>query len=172
MSQPTPDKISLTPAAQRIIDTIPGRALDRPLRCLDGASILALSLWSLIRWERRVGLRALEDTGVDLNELNHELDSFLSQKARDHARLVLMGLRDPDPCSETCQTGHPPTEELLRPLLEQAESEARILGHTYVGSEHLLLAIIRTADGKLPSEIAGRLPAYEDAKDAILVLLA
>ena len=37
-------------------------------------------------------------------------------------------------------------EELAEPLLQRAELEAKELGHGWMGSEHLVLAIIKVAD--------------------------
>jgi len=59
----------------------------------------------------------------------------------------------------------------LEPLLQRAELEARELGHNYVGSEHLVLAIVGTADPSLSALVKQHGVHYEAVKEAILRIL-
>jgi len=161
----------ITDSAQRILKQIPSRASDRGLHVVDYSSIVQLALWSLLLWERKVGRVALERSGVDPFELARGLDRLLTEKAREHpvaydqrrGRLVLD------------KTGEPyepwDFHALVEPLLQQAEHEALELGHSYVGSEHLVLAIVRIADPLLSALLQQHGIVHEVVKEAVLGLL-
>ena len=55
----------ITDEARHILEQIPSRAADRGLHVVDGTSIVMLALWSVLLWERKVGLVAPEQSGVD-----------------------------------------------------------------------------------------------------------
>lgn len=48
--------------------------------------------------------------------------------------------------SRETRWGLPPTPRTIG-ILQLAEDEARRLGHGYIGTEHILLAIVREGDG-------------------------
>ena len=77
-----------------------------------------------------VGAIALEQLGVDL------------EKARDR---VLEATKDGPQSGIT--TGSPPFTPRCKKCLELALREALQLGHNYIGTEHMLLGIIREGDG-------------------------
>jgi len=161
--------LPLTDSAQHIVDQIPTRARDRGLFFLDSASIVALTLWSLIRWERKVALAVLEGMGVDMSRLTSQLDSFLDQMARENPT---PGAEDaPSPSGRGGPMIYFDMEPLLDAFLGQASLEASQLGHSYVGSEHLLLAIISATDGEPSLPLKDHLPSHESAKEAILEFL-
>jgi hypothetical protein len=56
---------------------------------------------------------------------------------------------------------------LLEPLLAAAEHQSLALGHNYVGSEHLLLAIIQRACPRLRDVLNRHGLTPERAKEAI-----
>ena len=60
---------------------------------------------------------------------------------------------------------------LLEPLLQQAEHEARELGHNYVGSEHLVLAISASATPPLADLLQEYGVSRQRVKEAVLNLL-
>src|SRR5262249_12847121 len=139
----------ITDSAQRILKQIPSRASDRGLHVVDGVSIVMLALWSVLLWERKVGLIALERSGADRFDLVRGLERLLEEKAAEHPvaydtqRGVLVLVK-----TGLLYDGSD-FEALLDPLLRQAEHEANELGHNYVGSEHLVLAIVHRADPTL-----------------------
>jgi hypothetical protein len=69
-----------TDSLQRILTQIPHRAIDRGLgvRVADDASIVMLALWSVLLWESKVGLVAVEQSGVDRFNLVRDLDRLKS----------------------------------------------------------------------------------------------
>jgi ATP-dependent Clp protease ATP-binding subunit ClpA len=62
-------------------------------------------------------------------------------------------------------------DALLEPLLQQAEHEALELGHGYVGSEHLLLAVLRLADPALAGLLRRHSVDHARAREAVLAVL-
>ena len=121
----------------------------------DHASIVMLALWSVLLWEHKIGLIALEQAGADRFNLVRELDRLLREKqselpdVRDGPHTIEINDRG----AVVIDTGRPydgwDSDALLEPLLRQAEHEAKELGHNYIGSEHLVLAIVELADPAL-----------------------
>jgi len=62
-------------------------------------------------------------------------------------------------------------DALLEPLLTQAERESLELGHNYVGSEHLVLAIARTDDPPLSTLLQQHSISHSRTKQAVVDLL-
>jgi hypothetical protein len=161
----------LTDAAQRILKQVPDRADDCGLEVVDDTTIVMMALWSLLLGGRKVGRGALEQMGVDRFDLARELGGLLDQKgdetpvAYDPKRQQLWLVK----------TGEPyrgwDFEGLLEPLLREAEHEALGLGHKYVGSEHLLLAIVRLADPALSELLRRHGAEYGRVKETVLRVL-
>jgi ATP-dependent Clp protease ATP-binding subunit ClpA len=138
---------------------------------LDGEAAEMLALWSLLLWERKVGLVALERSGVDRFELARGLDQLLEDTsddkgvAWDSQRSALVRAKAATPFQP------PDLDALLEPLLLQAEHEALALTHNYVGSEHVLLAIVRLAKPALANLLRHRGMAYDRLRQAVVDLL-
>lgn len=163
----------ITDSTQRILEQIPSRAGARGLHVVDAQSIVMMALWSLLLWERKVGRVALERMGVDPFDLARDLDGLLRARASED-RITYGGWQHTWVLAKTnvtCVYRHWDFDAVLEPLLEQAEHEALDLGHNYVGSEHLLLAILRLADPALSQLFEKRSPTHSGAKVAILDLL-
>jgi ATP-dependent Clp protease ATP-binding subunit ClpA len=161
----------ITDSTQRILKQIPCRASDRGLLVVNGSSIVMMALWSLLMWERKVGRVALEQMGVDPFDLARALDRLLEEITREHQvvydarrqQSVLLKTREP-------YEGYD-FDALLEPLLQRAEHEALELGHKYVGSEHLLLAIVRLADSTLAAILQQHSIDHDRVKEAVLSVL-
>jgi ATP-dependent Clp protease ATP-binding subunit ClpA len=161
----------ITDSAQCILEQIPGRASDRGLHLPDRSSIVTLALWSLLLWERKVGLVALEHMGGDRFDLARAVDRLLVEKAREHP----VAYDSHSQQAVLVKTGEPykgwDFHALLEPLLEQAEHEALEMGHNYVGSEHLLLAIVHLADSALSAVLRERSLDHGRVRQAIQYVL-
>ena len=166
------NKRRMTGEAQRILKQIPQRANDRGLHVVDESSIVVLALWSLLLWELKIGRVALERTGVDHLNLARDIDRLLIEKAGEHPvafdtkrkQLVLLKTGDLYQAWDFAA--------LLEPLLQAAEHEATSLGHNYVGSEHLLLAIVRMACPKLRAVLEGHSIEQDRLRTAVQKFLA
>jgi hypothetical protein len=171
----------ITDSAQRVLKQILPRALDRglALRIVDEPSIVMLALWTVLLWERKLGLAALEEAGVSRFDLVRGLDKLLQENTSElplafdkqhaivsdkHQNAVVVG-----------KTGHSDGawdfEDLLEPVIRQAEHEANELGHNYVGSEHLVLALVKLADPLLATLLKQHGVTYEKVREAVVRLL-
>jgi ATP-dependent Clp protease ATP-binding subunit ClpA len=159
-----------TDSCALVIQQIKRRAYERGLLVVADNMIPTLALWTLIRWERKVGLAALEAMGVDLTVLTDQLDRLLYEECRENpvaaknGVLVYRESGEPVPKADW--------QILLEPLLGQAERESAEIGHSYVGTEHVLLAVIKIADAKLSSLLDQHLVRYENVKKMILEILS
>ena len=76
-----------------------------------------------------VAARALESLGISLAAVRQQVEEIIGQ-----------GQQAPS-------GGHIPFTPRAKKVLELAQREARALGHDYVGTEHILLGLIREGDG-------------------------
>ncbi|MGE5654355.1 MAG: ATP-dependent Clp protease ATP-binding subunit [Bacillota bacterium] len=109
-------------------------------------------LLGLIREGEGVAARALMSLNVDLNRVRNEVE-----------RLVGPGSASPD-------EGLTPTPRSKR-VLELAFDEARRLGHNYVGTEHLLLGLIREGEGVAARVLQNLGVSLDNARMAVMGLL-
>ena len=163
---------SMCPACVRtlieIIEQVPARWAARAPMVLDESSVGMLLLWTLIRWEHRFPLTALEEMGVDIWALTRDVDQLLEndkiQKPGEISPAPAKGPNDPNPVI------------LLRDMtnlwLERAEDEARNLGHNFLGAEHLLLALVAGADPSWSPLFARYGIDHERLKNTVLQALA
>ena len=159
-----------TTCAVHIVDQLWPRAGDRNMVTeLTEETVPMLCLWTLLRWERKVGLVVLDKIGVDLNPLAHDIDEALDAACADV--LEQTGPRK----FQTLGSEHYiviDERKPLMPLLAAAEHESIGLGHNWVGSEHLLLAIIKLANPRLRSVLERYHVEYEAVRQAIVHILA
>ena len=80
-----------------------------------------------------------EGTGVGANVLKN-LDVDLDKARMEVEGLVRAG-------SELASMGKPPQTPRAKKVLEYAIEEAKALNHNYVGTEHLLLGLVREPEG-------------------------
>jgi ATP-dependent Clp protease ATP-binding subunit ClpC len=64
-----------------------------------------------------------------------------------------------------------PTSERLTPVLVLAGNEAHALRHSYVGTEHLLLALLRDQDSVAARTLASLGIPYADVRTAVVRML-
>lgn len=87
-------------------------------------------LIGLVREGEGIGARVLADMGVDLNRVRDTVEFIIGRGDR-----VAMG------------DSPPSLTPRAKKVLEYAVDEARRLGHHYVGTEHLLLGLVREREG-------------------------
>jgi ATP-dependent Clp protease ATP-binding subunit ClpC len=92
-------------------------------------------LLGLVHEGEGVAARALESLGVSLDAVRQQVEEIIGQ-----------GDRAP--------TGHIPFTPRAKKVIELAGREASDLGHNYVGTEHLLLGLIREGDGVAAQTLA------------------
>jgi Clp amino terminal domain, pathogenicity island component/UvrB/uvrC motif len=92
-------------------------------------------LLGLIHEGEGVAARALESLGVSLDAVRQQVKEIIGQ-------------------GEQAPTGHIPFTPRAKKVIELAGREASDLGHDYVGTEHLLLGLIREGDGVAAQTLA------------------
>jgi ATP-dependent Clp protease ATP-binding subunit ClpC len=85
-------------------------------------------LLGLIHEGEGVAAKALESVGISLDAVRQQVEEIIGQ-------------------GQQAPLGHIPFTPRAKKVLELADREARALGHAYVGTEHILLGLIREGDG-------------------------
>jgi phosphoribosylformylglycinamidine cyclo-ligase len=102
-------------------------------------------LWGLLKEESSGGVAILKNIDVDVLKMRREVEKLIKRRKGSGSETQL-----------------PPTSGAKR-VLEFAVEEARSLGHESMGSEHLLLGLLRETDG-----VAGRvLSSYGVTVDGV-----
>jgi len=91
-------------------------------------------LLGLIREQHGLAAQVLDSTGIELDEARRRVGDMVGPSERPEA-------------SGQSQVGHRPFTEPAKKVLQLAFREALQLGHNYVGTEHILLGLIREGDG-------------------------
>lgn len=151
----------------RLIEQVPFRLATRyPMRLSD-SSVAMLVFWTLLRWERTFLLIALEEMGVDMWGLTRDVDALLDE---EKTRAVLHEGEPAAPAGSS-PASRPHLDRFLGALLDRAELEALALQHDYLGTEHLLLAIIADADVRFSSVLLRYNITHDRIKHAVVELL-
>jgi ATP-dependent Clp protease ATP-binding subunit ClpC len=85
-------------------------------------------LLGLIHEGEGVAAKALESLGISLDAVRQQVEEIIGQ-------------------GQQAPSGHIPFTPRAKKVLELAQRETRALGHAYVGTEHILLGLIREGDG-------------------------
>ena len=93
-------------------------------------------LLGLVHEGQGVGARVLETLGVPVDEVRARILEFV-------------------PRGEGAPSGHIPFTPRSKKVLELSLREALQLGHNYIGTEHLLLGLVRERDGVAAQVLAG-----------------
>ena len=152
----------------QVLDGATLRAAGRGPIPLDDPTVGLLLFWTILRGERTFLLRSLEQLGVDMWALTCDVDDLLQRK------------RFPpnDPRAASCRSDlsyehlEGELEEPLWAWVDWAEQQAIALGHPYVGTEHLLLAIVAGADESLAAVLARHRLDYQKLADTVHAALA
>jgi ATP-dependent Clp protease ATP-binding subunit ClpC len=85
-------------------------------------------LLGLVREGQGIACEALESLGVSLEAVRSQVEEIIGQ-------------------GQAAPTGHIPFTPRAKKVLELSLREALSLGHTYIGTEHILLGVIREGEG-------------------------
>jgi ATP-dependent Clp protease ATP-binding subunit ClpA len=94
-------------------------------------------LLGLVHEGEGIAAKALESLGVGLETVRLQVEEMIGQ-------------------GQQAPSGHIPFTPRVKKVLELANREAEDLGHNYIGTEHLLLGLIREGDG-VAAQVLARL---------------
>ena len=110
-------------------------------------------LLGLIEEGTGVGINVLKNLGIDLAKARMEVENILQRE------------------SEPATRGQSPQSPLAKKAIEYAMDEARNLNHNYLGTEHLLLGLLRAKEGTAGQVLIKLGLRVEDARNEIVNLL-
>jgi ATP-dependent Clp protease ATP-binding subunit ClpA len=103
---------------------------------------------------------ALRSIGIDLDEVRRRLEEAFGPGALERRDRVRRGWRQRGRCELVSGhipvAGHIPFTPRAKKVLELALREARQLGHGYIGTEHILLGLVREREGLAAQILAQR----------------
>lgn len=111
-------------------------------------------LLGLLREDQGVAAKTLRVLGITDEAVRHQVDQIVG-------------------CGKESPRGHIPfTPRAKKALLEHAKREALQLGHNYIGTEHLLLGLLRERDGVAAIVLDNFGATHDQIRDQMLALLA
>jgi Clp amino terminal domain, pathogenicity island component len=110
-------------------------------------------LLGLIREGEGVAAKALESLGISLKTVREQVVARVGR-----------GERPP--------SGHIPFTDRAKRVLELSLRESRQLGHRYIGTEHLLLALVREGDGVAAQVLTGLGANPDRVRQQVIEVLA
>ena len=154
----------LSPACAILVAAMFERFTDRARRVLvlaqDEARLLGHNfigtehlLLGLVREDDGVAAKALETLGIRLDNLREKVNETIGPTA-------------------TSPTSSPPFTPRAKKVLELSLREALQLGHNYIGTEHILLGLVREADGVAAHVLVGLGADLAEVRQQVVVLLA
>ena len=117
---------NFTPRAQQVL-ALARKEADRFNHNFVGTEHLLLGL---IKLGQGTGVNVLQKMGLDLETVRHEVETVVGAGS-----------------GETPEDTNIPYTPRVKKVLALAVKEARALNHTYVGTEHILLGVLREGDG-------------------------
>jgi len=100
-----------------------------------------------------VGVKTLESLGIGPDAVRQRVKETVSR-------------------GEQAPSGHIPFTPRAKEVLTLSLQEARELGHRYIGTEHLLLGLLREGDGVAAQVLTGLGVGLNEARERVVRLLA
>ena len=113
---------------------------------------------------------ALKAIGVDLDEVRRRADERFGSGALERPTLPRRDRRRSRACGPIA--GHIPFTPRAKKVMELALREAVALGHRYIGTEHILLGLVKEGEGLAASILTERHASMERIRSVVLELLS
>jgi ATP-dependent Clp protease ATP-binding subunit ClpA len=121
------------------------RAIDRGVFDILHPSLL---LWAMLRWEEKAGVHVLKECGIERWSFERDVELHLQGPKYDEPLLI--------DCRKVCA------------VAVSAVEEAHSLGVGWVGTEHLMLALLRLEEGSLRDLFAHHGVCYDSYKQRLV----
>ncbi len=147
-------EIGLTPRAKKVIEL----AVDEARRLNHHYIGTEHLLLGLVREGSGIAAGVLESLGVNLEKVRNQTIYVLSQSGAAQTM-------------ETAAIPPPSQTEAVKKVLSLAQEESQFYQHDYVGTEHLLLGLVREGDG-VAAKVLGKLGAEpEKVRSAVELIV-
>jgi ATP-dependent Clp protease ATP-binding subunit ClpC len=100
-----------------------------------------------------VGAKALESLGISLDTVRQQVEEIIGQ-------------------GQQAPSGHIPFTPRAKKVLQLSLREAEQLGHNYIGTEHILLGLIREGDGVAAQVLVKQGADLNRARQQVIQLLS
>ena len=111
-------------------------------------------LLGLVREGQGVAAKALESLGISLETVRQRVEDAVP------------------PGQVDSRPGHIPFTPRAKKVLELSLSEAKLLGHRYIGTEHILLGLLREGEGVAAQVLAALGADLDGVRERVIQLLA
>jgi ATP-dependent Clp protease ATP-binding subunit ClpC len=111
-------------------------------------------LLGLVGEGQGVAAKALESLGVSMEAVRQRVEDIVP------------------PGQVEVRTGHIPFTPRAKKVLELSLSEAKLLGHRYIGTEHILLGLLREGEGVAAQVLAALGADLDGVRERVIQLLA
>ena len=124
-------------------------------------------LLGLIHEGEGVAAKALESLGISLEAVRRQVEEVVG-----NGRAVRLRVEEIVGQGQAAPTGHIPFTPRAKKVLELSLREALQLGHNYIGTEHILLGLIREGEG-VAAQVLQKLGAdFGRVRQTVLQLLS
>ena len=113
---------------------------------------------------------ALRVIGIDLHEVRRRIEEAFGQGALERSASARRRRGGRKACGPS--VGHIPFTPRAKKVLELAVREAKALRHDYIGTEHILLGLVREWDGLAAGMLAERDVSDERVRTVVSELLS
>ena len=111
-------------------------------------------LLGLVGEGQGLAAKALESLGVSMEAVRQRVEDIVPQGQVE------------------VRTGHIPFTPRAKKVLELSLSEAKLLGHRYIGTEHILLGLLREGEGVAAQVLAALGADLDGARERVVQVLA
>jgi ATP-dependent Clp protease ATP-binding subunit ClpC len=111
-------------------------------------------LLGLVGEGQGVAAKALESLGVSMEAVRQRVEDIVP------------------PGQVEVRTGHIPFTPRAKKVLELSLSESKLLGHRYIGTEHILLGLLREGEGVAAQVLAALGADLDGVRERVVQLLA
>ena len=111
-------------------------------------------LLGLVGEGQGLAAKALESLGISMEAVRQRVEDIVP------------------PGQVEVRTGHIPFTPRAKKVLELSLSEAKLLGHRYIGTEHILLALLREGEGVAAQVLTGLGADLDGVRERVIQLLA
>jgi len=111
-------------------------------------------LLGLVHEGQGVAAKALESLGIGLEAVRQHVEELVP------------------PGQVEVRSGHIPFTPRAKKVLELSLSEAKVLGHPYIGTEHILLGLLREGDGVAAHVLTALGADLDGVRQRVIQLLA